>query len=256
MLHAVKKNILFCIMLLLALSFLTLTPSSKAYAEKPYKTCEPDEVHSIWWKGKMRYDVDTTLVETQENITVEKGQKVIVQNYSSYVKTSKTLVMLSDGTHCRVPTSSFYLYEDACTKGDYSKATKLNFVNSRKISSSTDYMIWVSTDMQSLNVFKGSKRNWKLVKVCKCSTGMFDWQTPLGSRSIVAKMRVCHSEQWGSNLQYFLSFGGSGIHQWPGGGAGENLGKHPCSHACIRLSRKNSKWMYKRIPKGTRLYIF
>ena len=85
---------------------------------------------------------------------------------------------------------------------------------------------------------------------------MADYPTPIGLRSIVAKMRVCHSEKWGSNLQYFLSFGGSGIHQWPGGGAGKNLGKHPCSHSCIRLGRKQSQWMYKNIPVKTRLLIY
>ena len=165
-------------------------------------------------------------------------------------------IMLKDGTHCYVPQSALYIFEDACTPGDYTKATKLSFVNSRRITSETEYMIWVSTDMQSLNVFTGYNRHWQLVKSFKCSSGMAGYATPLGSRRIVVKMPVCHSDQWDSNLQYFLSFGGSGIHKWPGGGAGENLGVRPCSHGCVRLGTNAAIWMFKHIPVNTRFLVY
>ncbi len=256
MFHASRRSLYTYVLIFFAAIMLTMVPAHKTYAEKPYKKCSPKEVHPIWWKGTIRYDVDVKIRETKETKTLEAGTKVTVMNYSYYNKPKSVMLLLKDGTHCKVKPSAFTLYEDACTKGDYAKSTKVAFINSKKISSKTKYLIWVSTDMQSLNVFTGSKGNWVLKKVFKCSTGMHDWQTPIGARSIVAKMPVCHSDKWGSNLQFFLSFGGSGIHKWPGSGAGANLGKHPCSHSCIRLGYDNSKWCYKHIPVGTRLLVY
>ena len=253
--YLTKNRIRIFFILLLAGLFLTLYPSGHVYAkaEKPYKTCSPKEVHPIWWKARINYDVKAKVIGSSKKITLSKGKKVTLISNN---RTGKKKIMLKNGTRCTVPAGAVTAYEDACTKGDYSKKTKIAFVNSRTIRSKTNYLIWVSTDMQSLNVFKGRNKHWKFVKTYKCSTGMADYPTPIGLRSIVAKMRVCHSTKWGSNLQYFLSFGGSGIHQWPGSGAVQNLGKHPCSHACIRLGRTQSQWMFKHIPVNTRLLIY
>ena len=244
------RSVLF---LLFAAALLSFLPADHAYAERPYKRCTPDEVHPIWWKAEIRYDEKVKIRETRSTETLEKGTKVTV--VSSNV-TGAREIMLKDGTHCSVPQSALYIYEDEFTPGEYTKATKLNFVNSRRITSETDYMIWVSTDMQSLNVFTGYNRHWQLVKSFKCSSGMAGYSTPLGSRRIVAKMPVCHSDQWDSNLQYFLSFGGSGIHKWPGSGAGENLGVRPCSHGCVRLGTNAAIWMFKHIPVNTRFLVY
>lgn len=253
---APKKLFHTCLMVFFAALFLTILAVNPVYAEKPYKTCEPEEVHSIWYKGKIRYNLTATCIETKKKVKISKGTKVIVKNYSQHRKQKKVLVMLKNKKHFYVKRNAFYLYGYACTPGDYSDETKEAFVNWKGVGSQTKYMIWVSTDMQSLNVFKGSRHNWELVKSFKCSTGMYDWQTPLGYKKIVAKVFSYHSEQWGSNLLYFLSFGGSGIHKWPGSGGKKYLGKQPCSHACVRLTRTASRWMYKHIPKNTRLYIF
>ena len=239
--------------LLLALVVFLLVPAGYAHAEPPYKKCTPGEVHPIWWKAALRYDVQTKVIETREKITLHQGKKVTLV-YKRNSKRKK--IMLDDGTHCFVPPNSLNVIEDACTDGDYSKQTKIAFVNSRRLISKTKYLIWVSTDMQSLNIFTGSNRKWEFLKSYKCSTGMAGYETPIGLRYIVAKMDVCHSIQWESDLPYFLSFGGSGIHRWPGGSMRGKIGKHPCSHSCIRLSQSPAVWVYRHIPVGTRLLIY
>ena len=95
---------------------------------------------------------------TLRQITLKKGKTVLLISYNR--KGSKK-IMLKDGTRCSVPRSAVTAYEDACTKGDYSKQTKIDFVNSRTLRSKTKYLIWVSTDMQSLTLFQGSNKHWK-----------------------------------------------------------------------------------------------
>lgn len=243
------------LILLLAVMALSLIPSHKAYAEGPYLSCDPSEVHPIWWKATVNYDLTTTVMETGEKVNLKRGDKVTLVSYNRIgVKT----IMLDEDEeeHCKVPQNAVTAYEDACTPGDYKKNTKVRFVNSKKINSQTEYMIWVSTNMQSLNVFKGSNRNWELVKSFRCSTGMAGYDTPIGYKVIQSKQLIFHSVQWGSNLQYFMSFGGSGIHKWPGVGIEGNIGRHPCSHACVRLGRSAATWCYQNIPVGTRLLVY
>ena len=240
-------------MLLLAGLILSFVPAMRAHAERPIISCDPSEIHPIWWKARNRYDVKVTIQETGQTRTIRKWTAITLVSFN---RSGPKTVMLADGTHCTMPANAIKVLEDRCTKGDYSTETKTRFVNSRDITSKTDYMIWVSTNVQSLNIFKGSNRNWTLIKSYSCSTGMADWETPIGMRSIVAKMKVCHSQMFDSNLINFLSFGGSGIHKWPGGGMTGKIGVKPCSHACVRLSKSASLWTYNHIPVGTRLFVY
>lgn len=241
--------------ILFAAVMISLIPANHAFAEGPYKKCDPDEVHPIWWKAKVNYDITVKVPGVKGRIALDKGDEVKIVSYN---RTGPKEIMLDDDEDmiATVPANAVTAYADACTPGDYKKKTKINFVNSKKITSQTDYMIWVSTDMQSLNVFEGSNRNWDLIKSFPCSTGMAGYPTPIGSKTIMFKQLVYHSALWGSNLQYFLSFGGSGIHKWPGPGIEGNIGVHPCSHACVRLGRSAATWMYQNIPVGTRLLVY
>ena len=253
MIRSLKTKFPANMALLFLAAFFSLTMSFSAFAERPYKTCSPKEVHPIWWEATMNRNIALTVSETNKTVRLDAGDEVTVTNFS---RTGTNIIMLEDGTHCRVNRSEFTVTGDACTPGDYSKQTKINFVNSRRLVSRTKYMIWVSTDMQSLNVFTGSNRNWTMIKSYKCSTGMFGYETPIGTKTITDKVPVFHSVEWGSNLQYFVSFGGSGIHKWPGGGSVGSLGVEPCSHACVRLAGSAAKWIYKHIPIGTKLLVY
>ena len=53
----------------------------------------------------------------------------------------------------------------------YSTATMEGFVNQKGYSSDTEFLIWVSTTTTTVNVFKGSKGNWKLEKSMACALG-------------------------------------------------------------------------------------
>ena len=245
------KLALICLSASMVLS--AFLPAQTVLAEKPCTSCSPKEIHPIYWKATLRGTVRVKILETKKKVTIPYGTQVIVTKYKLK---GKNTCMLKNGTHFRVPLSNLSIYEHACTPGDFTKKTKTAFVNSRTLRSKTGWLIWVSTDRQSLNIFRGSNRKWVFYKKFNCSTGMANWSTPLGRRKIRQKIRSQYSEEFDSWLNYFLEFGGSGIHQWPGPNPSQYMGKEPCSHACIRLYRMNAIWCYKHIPVGTTLYVY
>lgn len=243
--------ILFCFLAIM-LSIILL-PASKAHAERPYTKCTPQEIHPIYWKATLRGTVKVKILETKRKKTIDRGTHVKVTKYNPV---GRNTVMLADGTHFKVSINALNIYEHACTPGDFTKKTKTAFVNSRPLRSKTNWLIWVSTDRQSLNIFRGKNRHWVFVRKYDCSTGMANWATPLGRKTIIRKEKSVYSEEFESWLIYFLEFGGSGIHKWPGPNVDKFIGREPCSHACIRLRRSASLWVYKHIPVGTRLFVY
>lgn len=247
------RHLPYALLCFVAAILLCFIPAQTAHAEKPYVNCSPKEIHPIYWKATIRGDVKVRIKETGKNTTLDHGTKVTVTDYKLK---GRNTVMLSDGTHCYVHSSNLNIYEDACTPGDFYKATKTAFVNSRTLRSKTNWLIWVSTDRQSLNIFRGSNRHWVFYRKYDCSTGMANWSTPLGRKRVRFKVKSQYSEEFESWLNWFLEFGGSGIHQWPGPHASKYMGRVPCSHACIRVYRSAAIWMYKHIPKNTLLYVY
>ena len=64
--------------------------------------------------------------------------------------------------------------------------TSTKFVNNNNLSSTTKYLIWVDTNNFHVNIFSGSKNNWKLVKNYICSIGKPSTPTPLGTFKVGA----------------------------------------------------------------------
>ena len=117
-------------------------------------------------------------------------------------------------------------------------------------------MLWISLDKQRVNVFKGSNRNWKLVKTFKASTGMADYPTldQTFKKKYVAQKKMLVVD----GLQYYTVFYGSGIHKWPGGDMAASIGKVPMSHSCVRLKGSNAKWIFSNtnVPLRSRIWIW
>ena len=253
--RTISRRLLLLLAAIFALTFFAPTlKHNQAYAEKPYEDVPIDQIHSIYWKCKTMHDITVTIEQTGEERKIESGTTFTCTYYSLYSTCSG---MLHDGSKFKLSKDDFYTIENMCTPGDFKKSTKEAYVNSRKLKSKTKYLIWVSTDRQSLTVFTGKNRHWKVLKVFPCSTGMAQYATPLGVKKLGYKKELLISEQWGGKLNWFCSFGGSGIHSWPNGGnGGHYMGRVPCSHACVRLRQRHAKWVYKHIPKGTTILIY
>lgn len=135
---------------------------------------------------------------------------------------------------------------------------KAQYYSSRK-----NYLILVNYKNHKVRVYKGKKNRWTRVKNFTCTLGKRSTRTPRGTFSV------------GRKGKYFNTGGGARCWYWTGfigttylfhsvlynrnkrptkiidGRLGRNL-----SHGCIRLSLSNAKWIYKYVPRKTKVVIY
>lgn len=137
-----------------------------------------------------------------------------------------------------------------------SQATK--FVNSKNLSSTTDYLIWVDTANYKTNIFQGKENNWKLIKSYLCSIGKPSTPTPKGFFKIGLTGDYFGKEH-GYICKYYTQFFGnylfhSIVYNVDGSIRDGRLGM-AISNGCIRLATLNAKWIWYNTPKDTTVYI-
>ena len=131
----------------------------------------------------------------------------------------------------------------------YDKTSAEDFVNSSGKTSSTKYLIWVSTYQQHLYVFQGKKGSWKLIKDWECATGAAKSPTPTGFEKKLQKktFKSRHGIKWWKTFQTLNSIHGKKA-SWVMGG--------PASNGCVRNFDKNAEWVYKNCATGTGLIVY
>ena len=180
---------------------------------------------------------------------------LLQSRHSSYSK-----VRTADGTEgwvsyyaVRVISGQYY------TTTDYSTAVKEYYVNyMRNCTSSTGYLIWVSLYTQRVNVFKGSKGNWKLVKSGPIASGRNECPTPVEVTKIQYK-----TAQWTYSAYYCHHVSvfdeARGFHSRPtaySGGIYSSAIGYPASNGCVRLLDEDCTYIYDNCPVGTAVYIY
>lgn len=229
-------------------------------AQQIAKATGTETVKTIRWGAKTTAGVETTNTATGAKVKLAAGTNVTVVQRDYHAEHGISQCMLKDGsgTNCYIPNRYLNFYEPLATgaDGDYSKETKEAYVNGQTITSSTDTLVWISLDKQRVYIFKGSNRNWKLVKTCKASTGRAD--APTLDQTFKKKYIVQKKNLVVNSLQFYTFFYGSGIHKWPGSGMKENIGKTPLSASCVRVNGKCAKWIYDNdnVPLKSRVWIW
>ena len=133
-------------------------------------------------------------------------------------------------------------------------------INSLNIESLTDYLVYVDTNAQVTNVYKGNLNNWSLIKSMSCSTGKKGSETPTGVFDVREKDEWFFSERYQQGGKYWIQFQGDYLfHSVPYAKDKKTildttLGT-AASHGCIRLSLEDSKWLYETINAGTKVII-
>lgn len=122
----------------------------------------------------------------------------------------------------------------------------------------TEYMITVNYNSNLITVFtkKESQIWWKMVWRDKCSTPNPYWQIPEGVYTIWRKKSSFKFD--GEKCKYGICFGCDRMHisappkfkkdDW------RTLGT-ACTMGQIWVSSSRARWLYKNIPKGTKVYI-
>ncbi len=142
------------------------------------------------------------------------------------------------------------------------KAQIEGYINWKKFSSDTEYLIWVDIDRQMTYILKKDSNNgtWKLFKRMLCSTGKNESPTKRGIYKIQDRGEWFYSEVFNSGAMYWVRYSGSYLfHSIAMNNERkvikDTLGKK-ASAGCIRMTIEDSEWFYNQIPEGSTVYIY
>ncbi|MDD7651431.1 MAG: S-layer homology domain-containing protein [Firmicutes bacterium] len=238
---------------------------------------------SSMWKYQQDYEAALNTVETVniEGRTLVRTYLYSDKNRSSVLRTvaagtslthlyysgadgAPGQVRLSDGTVGWMNWADYLVSrEDYTQYWDYSVGTKEGFVNQKGYSSSTGYLIWLSLKTQKVNIFQGSKGNWKLIRVCPCATGKNTTPTVSGVYSIIYKTYRWRFDEYvdGKYMEdysrvYYVSgfWGGQAFHSrlyYADDTLYDGTIGTPVSHGCVRMMDEDCRYIYESMPSGT-----
>lgn len=192
-----------------------------------------------------------------ERLYVEKT--VPIENYSDewyYQRDAERVLSLVSSTY-----SGNYTMKYA-VDNDYQSYEKEVFVNAKGYSSNSDYLVWINRGMQHVNVFTGSKDNWKLQKSFLVGTGASGSQTPTGITTLSYKLAAGWTTSTYTVKPVVGFYPGTGyaFHSrlfYPNtttlldGSIG-----YPISHGCVRMYDADVQWIYDNVPIGSTVVIF
>ena len=151
----------------------------------------------------------------------------------------------------------------------YSKEAKEAFVNQlHDYSSSTNYLVWVNLYSTTVNIFQGSKGNWKLIKTGECTIGAPNTPTRVGVFSIYSKTHHWSFDDYNigrtdvSRCNYVSLFdGGIAFHTrlyYSGTSTfyGNSSLSAELSHGCVRCPDEIAIFIYNNCPIGTRVVVY
>lgn len=220
-----------------------------------YFTFTKDMQTSVTMGFKLTYDNPST-GETEE-LYVEKT--VPIENYSDewyYERDVNRVLNLVSSTYRGNYTTAY------AVNGDYSQTEKEIWINAKGYSSNTQYLLWINRAYQHVNVFQGSKGNWKMIKSFLVGTGAASTPTPTGLTTVSYKL----AGGWTTGTYTvrpvvgFYPGTGYAFHSrlcYPGTDTEYDFSAgYPVSHGCVRMYKSDINWIYNNIPVGTAVVIF
>lgn len=215
-------------------------------------------VHSLYTKVKTTKKLTVTNMKTGQSITLSKGTKGVYnglaekdlhRNYFS----GNTLKVGNNYYKVDVEDVKHYGYK---INEKVDKKTAEEFVNSHNFKSKTKYLFWSNQGTQYEYIFTGSKKNWKLYKVFKISTGdALGYKIPEGNThgnsgtgtypDMYVMGSIAHTSYGGSSFPHGYipkNDGASGYHEYGGT-------RQPKTHGCTAFKLKDLKWFTSNLSK-------
>ena len=142
------------------------------------------KIRSIGYKAvlKSRAPLFGTSKSSKRLKYLSKGKKVTTTDYSRgryEIKIGKKYYWISK--------DRLKFKASIWTTKDYSTKVKEDFVNKKKYSSPSKYLIWISHYTQRVVIYQGSKGKWKMIRSAKCATGTHLHMTPKGKFKVGKK---------------------------------------------------------------------
>lgn len=204
---------------------------------------------------KLTY-VNPSTGETEE---VYAEKTVPIENYSSewYQQRDVNRVLnLVSSTYRGNYTTSY------AVNNDYKSYEKETWVNAKGYSSKSSYLVWINRAYQHVNVFTGSKGNWKLVKSFVVGTGAADTPTPTGITTVSYKLKAGWTTSTYTVRPVVGFYPGTGyaFHSrlcYPNTDKEYDFSSgYPVSHGCVRMQKNDVNWIYDNVPIGSTVVIF
>lgn len=129
---------------------------------------------------------------------------------------------------------------------DYTTQAKEDFVNKKKYSSKSKYLVFICHYTQRTYIFKGKKGHWKQIHNFRIAGGKASTRTPLGKFKVIRKRM--HSPTSSAMYVTYFTNGGNSFHSRP---AGLYTIGRPVSNGCVRMYTNDAKYIYNTIPKKT-----
>ena len=129
-------------------------------------------------------------------------------------------------------------------------------------SSNTNYLVWINRAYQHVNVFTGSKGNWKLTKSFIVGTGAASTPTPVGVTTVSYKLKAGWTTGTYTVRPVVGFYPGTGyaFHSrlcYPGTSTEYDFSSgYPVSHGCVRMKHNDINWIYNNVPIGSTVVIF
>lgn len=214
---------------------------SKAISEKAQKFSKlAKQVHGRYYNTTVKSTTRATLVKNGKKIKVKAGTKVVATTLSG----SSVTAMMPDGRKIKISPKVLRFTSLNTIKTSYSKEVKEAFVNQKRYSSPTNYLIWISQYTLETTIFKGSVGKWKAVRSMPCVIGAMGRTTPGTFRLI----RVEYD--YGGPVIYFswnsIKNWGNSFHRYVDGNR-----RGAYSHGCVRLSDSDLYYIKNNCPMGT-----
>lgn len=219
------------------------------YSESIYLNELKDVFPPCIIEGQMLHAVGT--LKEKETVEVCRSEK----HYYLSVKDAQ-------GNKYQVPYSSVKIIgEKGARLGKATKEAIEDFATLNHVESATNYLIWTDLYRQRTYVLKKDEGAWKLEEQFVCSTGKVNNPTPAGFYEVQYMIPYIGVEK-GYRCKYAMVFFRDYMYHsilFDRSGKYIKSGQYElgskASHGCIRLSEKDSKWMYTHIPVKTRVWI-
>lgn len=226
-----------------------------------YKKAADSKYKILIKTKKNNYSLAKLKADTKYNIKVQAVTRIGNKVYLSS-KTSKVITVTPrqyrDKNYNKLLASqvrSIGYVGNKCiyTTKKYSTEVKTAFVNYKRYSSKTKYLIWISHYTQQVSIFQGSKGKWKMIRTFTCATGTAKNHSPRGVFKITYKEKGWF---YTSTKELYVTHykGRNSFHTRPlwNNGSVQNptIGK-PASHGCVRCYNQDAKYIYDKMPIGT-----
>ncbi len=191
------------------------------------------------------------------------GNELKTLSTAPYLENGKPFIPLKEvaiyfACDYKLKSLSQYMDEVYLSPSAYTEIGKnIHYVNSRDLTSKTDYLIWISKGNYKVYVYKGTNRNWRFVKALDCAIGAPNTPTIEG---------VFEYFKWQPKWTYEKFYCGPIMRFYNGYALHSTLIKYngtpydnrvgvKISHGCVRIRPEGIKWLSGYIPIGTTVAV-